>query len=519
MSEPAPAVPATPTAPTAPSAPELERDEAWQRLDPRMLLVHPVREVLRFLPFVIGILLAGRASAGHAPWQLVGVGAPVLLGVLRYLTTTFRIHAGRVELRRGLLNRHVLSTPVDRVRTVDLTASPIHRVLGLTTIRIGTGTASTRDDDRLDLDGLPVARARELRTELLEVSPIRDEAAPDPAVGSPAAARGEERAVVRFSLDWLRFAPFTSGGLAIAGAILGVASQLGDDLGLWRRLDPDSLASRRDLSPYLVVPAAVVGVLAMVSALAVLGYLLTNWAFTLTRGPTAFRVTRGLLTTRETTLDLDRVAGVVLGEPVGLRLAGGRRLAAVVTGLGEGRQSGALLPPAPRETVLRTAVEVLGSAAPVTGPLVPHGPAAVRRRWVRAVVPPSLVALGAVLAVALGASAWLLLTLAAVPPGALLAADRSRALGHALVDGYVVSRAGSLTRRRSALGIEHVIGWNLRATYWQRRSGLTTLVATTAGGSQRVVITDVPEDVAVALAQRAHPTLLHPFLAKSARKG
>ena len=93
------------------------------------------------------------------------------LGLLRYLTTGFRITAGRVELRRGLLNRHVLATPLDRVRTVDLTASPTHRLLGLTTVRIGTGTASTDEDDALDLDGLPLARARRLREELLSVAP------------------------------------------------------------------------------------------------------------------------------------------------------------------------------------------------------------------------------------------------------------------------------------------------------------------------------------------------------------
>ena len=30
----------------------------WQRLDPRMLLVHPVREVIKFLPVIIGLYLA-----------------------------------------------------------------------------------------------------------------------------------------------------------------------------------------------------------------------------------------------------------------------------------------------------------------------------------------------------------------------------------------------------------------------------------------------------------------------------
>ena len=56
-----------------------------------------------------------------------------------------------------------------------------------------------------------------------------------------------------------------------------------------------------------------------------------------------------------------------------------------------------------------------------------------------------------------------------------------------------MARSGSLDRRREALEIGHVIGWNFRSTWFQRRAGLTTLVATTAGGRQSVTLLDVPE--------------------------
>ena len=109
---------------------ELARDAEWQRLDPRMLLVHPIREVIRFLPGDRGHRRWPARRPAVEAWQVLGVAIPVALGLLRYLTTSFRISGGRIELRRGLLNRHVLSTPVDRVRTVDLTSSPIHRCSG-----------------------------------------------------------------------------------------------------------------------------------------------------------------------------------------------------------------------------------------------------------------------------------------------------------------------------------------------------------------------------------------------------
>src|SRR6478735_5707701 len=162
----------------------------WHRLDPRMLLVYPVRELVRFLPVLFGLFIAGTASGRTDWWHGLGIAIPLALGVLRYVTTSFRITPERIELRRGLLNRHLLSTPLDRVRTVDVTASLTHRVLGLTTVRIGTGTASTDDDDRLDLDGLTADRARRLRAELLGLDHATQAAEPD-------------RAVLRFDPAWI----------------------------------------------------------------------------------------------------------------------------------------------------------------------------------------------------------------------------------------------------------------------------------------------------------------------------
>ncbi|MDE0778612.1 MAG: hypothetical protein OSB43_20215, partial [Nocardioides sp.] len=66
-------------APYGAATPELARDREWQRLDPRMLLVHPVREVLRFLPVLLGLFLAGSAGGGP-PLHYLGVLIPIVLG-------------------------------------------------------------------------------------------------------------------------------------------------------------------------------------------------------------------------------------------------------------------------------------------------------------------------------------------------------------------------------------------------------------------------------------------------------
>ncbi len=488
--------------PPPPPGPELARDAEWQRLDPRMLLVHPIREVIRFLPVLVVVVLAGTAAGGEA-WQLFGVAIPVALGLLRYLTTSFRISGGRIELRRGLLNRHVLSTPVDRVRTVDLTSSVIHRLLGLTKVRIGTGTASTSDEDIIDLDGLPLVRARALREELLRTS-----AADDVATVSA------DRVVVAFDPSWLRFAPLTGSGVVIAAAALGAASQLLQATGFFERFNPEKV-DLPGLPLVLLVPLLVIAALVVISVLSIGGYLVTNWGFRLTRtrGTGTWHLTRGLFTTRETTLDNERVAGLNLSEPLGLRVARGARLSAIVTGLDRKQQgSSTLVPPGPRVVVERVAREVLDSPEPVDAPLVGHGPRAVRRRWIRALVPAFMAAGACLVAVLLGAAPWLLAGWAVLPVAALLALDRSRSLGHALVAEHLVARSGSLVRRRRILEVQHVIGWNLRSTWFQRRAGLTTLVATTAGGSQAVPVLDVPDEEAILVARSALPHLVAQFL-------
>lgn len=472
----------------------------WQRLDPRMLLVHPIREIGKFLPVLIGLLVAGGAS-GTGPWALLGVGVPVTLGIVRYLTTTYRISAGRVELKRGLLQRHTLATPVDRVRTVDLTASPIHRILGLATVVIGTGSVATDADERLELDALPREEATALREQLLLTGRVHG---PD---GGTVALQ-DEVVVARFAPRWLWYAPFSGTVLVAAGAVMGAAAQLVELVEL--RITEKDFAVVD--ATFLIALAA--GVLVLAGALAVAGYLLANGGFVLARQGATWTVRRGLLTRRETSIDTARLAGVSIGEPAALRLARGRKVGAIVTGLGADRAGSAvLLPPAPGGTAVAVTSAVLGDELPATAPLLRHGRAASVRRFTRAMLGAVPFVAVAVLGIASGAPNWLgAMAVVSVVVALALATDRARSLGHGNLAGHVVMRSGSLLRRRDALAAAHVIGWNLRATWFQRRAGLVTVAATTAGGTGRVEVPDVPDAAALTLARNATPGLLDEFL-------
>uniref|UniRef100_UPI003B3AD31C PH domain-containing protein n=1 Tax=Nakamurella sp. TaxID=1869182 RepID=UPI003B3AD31C len=196
---------------------------------------------------------------------------------------------------------------------------------------------------------------------------------------------------------------------------------------------------------------------------------------------------------------------------------GGARLHAIATGLRRaggddagpaGDGGGALLmPPAPAGEVRRVEAAVLsrGRAGDrlVDTPLLRHGPAARRRRYTRA--------LAGTLPVAAGLAAltwwagvptplltlWALLIVAAVP----LAADRYRHLGHAVVDDHLVVQVGSLARRRTVLAVDGIVGVTVRRSFFQRRAGLATLIATTGAGAQHYDVPDLPEPVALDLAR------------------
>jgi len=303
----------------------------------------------------------------------------------------------------------------------------------------------------------------------------------------------------------------------IALGILGGLSQFTGNI-VERAATSSTVGDQVRALPLGVAIPAGLGVFAVVaSVLASGGYLLTNWGFTLSRvaaGP-AFHVRRGLLTTRETSIDVDRLRGLEVHEPLGLRLAGGGRLNAVVTGLSRrGGERTALVPAAPRSVVLGVGEQVLQESGPLDVDLVQHGPEAFRRRIMRGVVPLAMVPLALGLLVLLDdAPVWpVLLTIPLPVLGVALGLDRYARLGHALTPAYVVIRWGSLRGRRDALQRTGIIGWNIRQSFFQRRAGLVSLTATTAAGQQSYEILDVPEATAIALADEAVPGLLTPFL-------
>jgi putative membrane protein len=464
-----------------------------------MLLVHPVHEVLRQIPLLIGAVVLGSAT-GNQGWTLAALAVTIGLGVLRWVTTTYRIEPDEVQLRTGVLQRKVVSVPRNRIRSVQTDARLLHQLLGLTVLRVSTGQQASGGTE-FALDAVPADDVPRLRAILLA-----DSLAPADDSGDQPESPGA--VLARWHPSWLRYSPLSFTGLAMIAAAAGVVYQAG----LGAALEHSGIAeSGRDAAQRFGVIASVAVVIAVVViasvALSVLRSLVTFGNLVLRRDADLLHLEHGLLRKREHTFDMRRLRGGTLRQPLLVRLLGGARLDAVMTGVAGAGEASLLLPPCPVRTAESVLTELIDNPDPVSGPVRAHGPAATRRRWTRAFAVPMVVGVG--LAVAAGFATvptWAWIVLAVMTPCcAFLAADRVRALGHRVDGSWLVARAGSLERRRDCIAAAGIIGWTVRQTFWQRRAGVATLIAATAAGVKRYQVIDVPAELGWSIAATASP--------------
>ncbi len=493
-----------------PAAPEFtEPPVQWHRLHVRMLVVRPLNEGITMLVPILVLLFTGNGEK----WRIIASGATVAailaFSYLLWRTTRYRITDDKVELHTGLLTRKQLAVPRDRIRTVDLTSKPGHRIFGLSAVRIGTGQQDTPGTDGLTLDAVTQEEAERLRVLLLQKAVAPRPAAPTGEQDAEPLPEPVSEVISQLDLKWLKYAPLSLSGLVAIGALFGVLSNYADDIGLHPVQDLwEWLFEHPSLTLFVVF---VIGLVVAGLVLSVPLYILQFWNYRLTREPDGtVRVQRGLLTTRSVSVEEQRLRGVDIQEPLLVRAGRGAKAVAVTTGLGSKGESNLLLPPAPISVAHQVSRDVLRvDDDPTTLTLRKHPLAALRRSMFRHVVPWVVIAAG----LAIWAPSWAWpIPVAIIPFAALVGWDNYRSLGNALDERYLVTRNNSLVRSTVALQRTGIIGWRIRRSFFQRRSGLMTIGATTAAGAGVYHVTDVGEADGLALADEAVPDLLRPFL-------
>ncbi len=520
------------------------------RLSPKVLLTDPIRMLPSLLLPLAGVLFLGGFSLGSFGWAAMTVVGSVVFAAVRWATFTYQVVGDRLELTRSLISRSVRTIPLERIRGVDVSAPPLHRLLGIAVLRIDTGAGGDEKQEG-ELDGVTVEEGERLKAVLLWHARARTArrvqargaasaagAASGPTeltagvpgtsdvpAGSRKGAAGSsarhevgdttpDRVFFVMPRKWLAYGPLSGAYLltpfALVAGVVGLAFQWGSEFGIDRRVVV-GLGEWIWRHPPLLVVAAVLLVLAM-PVIAVIMYAVFNWDFTLRASEGYLIAGRGLVTRRSVSLERRRVRGFEFVEGPAERRAGLGRSWAIVTGLGDSETRGQLMPVAPRAVVLDVVGEAVG---PIATGLRPHPPAARRRRLFRAIFPWAVIAACTVPAALLWSGLWwalaapaLLLALLGVPLGL----DRYRSLGHTYDGSRLSVRSGSLRRSQAVVEERAVVGWTLSQTWFQRRAGLLTVTAGVGAGTGGYAALDVGEAEGPAFAAEVTPAWLTPFL-------
>jgi putative membrane protein len=461
--------------------------------------------------------------AARRQFWLLGLGALVLLAwsTIEWLRRTYELEGGALRLEEGVLARKLRSVPFDRIQQVDLVRKPLHRLLGVATLRVETAGGGSSAE--VDLDVVTLDEARALRASLLQAkarltAAPAGQAAEGQAPAGRAAAEADldapraERVLLRLGLGEVMLAGITGSRAAAALVVLGPISQATDwfpGLSDWlfARFDPEAVTPT---TPAAFAVVAVLGVVVWLG-LAAASSIVTDYGFTLARAGNDLVVRRGLLERREAVLPLARLQVVRIEESLlrrALGLASIRIQSAGRAGGADQTASRLAIPILPRVQVNRVLEELLPGASPVPRLLLPP-PAARRRAVTRSVVVATLVmaavalplwrltSLG-VLAVPAGLAVLALPVLAlAVAMG--LAAYRH--LGHATREGFLYARVGVAIRVTTAVPVAKAQSGSVRSSPFQRRAGLATLHVDIAGGGPTPQVHDESQGTATGLLQ------------------
>ena len=106
--------------------------------------------------------------AARRQFWLLALGALVLLAwsTVEWLRRTYPLEGGALRLEEGVLARKLRAVPFDRIQQVDLVRKPLHRLLGVASLRVETAGGGTAAE--VDLDVVTLDEARALRTSLLQ---------------------------------------------------------------------------------------------------------------------------------------------------------------------------------------------------------------------------------------------------------------------------------------------------------------------------------------------------------------
>lgn len=237
--------------------------------------------------------------------DLAIVGVVLVLAMISWYVTTWRIDGDTLQVASGLIRRNTVRLPLARVQAVDLVEPLLARVLGLAEVRVRTAGGSGGD---ARLQFLKLDEAHSVRASLLAMAHGLPDSTPPPP----------ERSLFQISNGRL------VGSLALTGASIGSLLPLG----LLAGLLASGVVSATALG--LAGGTLLLDIFALVSRM--VRRVAGEWGFEVAEAPDGLRIRSGFASRVAETIPYGRVQAVRMLQPLLWRPFGWCRLELHIAG-------------------------------------------------------------------------------------------------------------------------------------------------------------------------------------------
>lgn len=254
--------------------------------------------------FLVILFRPASSRASFFGWVTLVLAAIVLVrSLVAFFTTSFRIDAGELIMESGLLSRRKLSIPLERIQTVTLQQTFLHRLFRAAKVEIDTSGAQQKE---FSLTALNMEKAQRLRAYLM--AHRQEEGAPQ--AGQPV-SRPEGQVLLQLDLDDLLKVGITQNHLRTTGILLGLG--LGVFSELSQTLGKTFTNSLKDQWGYIYGHWTML-ILVFTVALILLSFLVTllrtvarYYGLEFVQSGQGFRLSAGLFTRHEQSISLPKV--------------------------------------------------------------------------------------------------------------------------------------------------------------------------------------------------------------------
>ena len=474
---------------------------AWPMSSERLL--HPVSVLFRLgdrlrelvIPVIVLFFVSrSRAGLGQLALPAIVVAISTIAAAVQHFSFRYRYGEGELVLRWGIFFRKQRHIPYDKIQNIDAVQSVVHRLFGVVSIVVQTGSGT---EPEATLSVLPLSALEEMRAHVFAGRGV-------PAVALPlhtaeaVAAGTADRVLLHLAPADLMLAGFIENrGMTVILAAAGFLSQidsardwLGGKLYLWlpEVIRNEAIATSMTANGVTGILAAAIAVilalLLFVRVMSTLWALARLYDFKLTRRDEDLRAEYGLFTHVTATIPIKRIQTISVQETL-LHRRLGRAAVRVTTAGGGAGQSGNTerewVAPIVRRERLAGLLQELYPGLVLDNldwrRAHPRAAARMARRSTLWIVPFAL-ASGYVIgwwAVAVG----LVLMVSAIARARL----QVKYLGWSLAPAGVVFRAGGLRRTTTAAPFARVQAVEFTESPFDRRSGMAEVTVDTAGRS------------------------------------